>query len=443
MCHYIKIVLDEVFGRNNFRNEIVWFYPSGGDKTNYFQRKHDIIYFYSKSSNYYFNPNGAIIPYTEKQKKRFKEFDEETGRYFYWNVNPRGERVKTFEKEGIIDYDVWNIGIDASKKKYPTQKPEALIEKIIKATTKPNDLVMDFFAGSGTTLSVSEQLGRRWIGCDIGKLSIYTIQKRLLTLKETISPFCLVNAECYNLSNVFNLDKAKYFDFVMNLFHIERQPQKIKGIQVDGKRRGDWVKVFAYQDFKETTAINESYIRELHAQIGNKIGNRFYLIAPEVNVDIIGDYYKIEDVKYYLLRIPYQVIAELHKIKFKKLQQPQNKAKINSIEASVGFYFNEVPEVKSHIEEEGKDIVVVIDEVTSPFIQINDDQEEIKEILAMILVDTSSDSNFIMQDVYFADDIKDGKKYKFCIKEKCLQSNKIKLVYIDIFGNEFMEVLEV
>ena len=96
MSHYIKVVMDEIFGKNNLRNEIIWFYPSGGDKTKYFQRKHDVIFFYSKSENYFFNPKGAIIPYTEKQKKRFKEYDEETGRYFYWNVNPRGEKVKRY-----------------------------------------------------------------------------------------------------------------------------------------------------------------------------------------------------------------------------------------------------------------------------------------------------------------------------------------------------------
>jgi len=120
MSHYIKIVMDEIFGKHNFRNEIIWFYPSGGDKTKYFQRKHDVIYFYSRTKDYYFDELKAIILYTKKQLKRFKETDKETGKKFYWNTNPRGEKVKTFLKDGIIDYDIWNIGIDASKDKYPT-----------------------------------------------------------------------------------------------------------------------------------------------------------------------------------------------------------------------------------------------------------------------------------------------------------------------------------
>lgn len=442
MSHYIKVVMDEIFGKNNLRNEIIWFYPSGGDKTKYFQRKHDVIFFYSKTENYYFNPKGAIIPYTEKQKKRFKEYDEETGRYFYWNVNPRGEKVKTFEKDGIIDYDVWNIGIDASKKKYPTQKPEALLEKIVKATTKPNDIIMDFFAGSGTSLSVATQMKRKWIGCDIGKLSIYYIQKRLLTLK-TPASFCLVNAGCYNLETIFNLERDKYYNFVLDLFHIDRQETKINGIKIDGKRRGDWVKVFTFQDFENNTAIDESYIEELHSQFGGRIGKRLYLIAPEMNVDIIGDYYKIGDVKYYLLRIPYQVIAELHKLKFKKLQQPNKKENINSIENSVGFYFNEMPEVKSKIILQGNKVKVLISSVTSPYMQLDNNNKPIDKILAMVLLDTSSNENFIMQEVYFADEIETDKGYVFEIDStKCL-TNKMKLIYVDIFGNEFKEVLEI
>lgn len=177
MGHYIKVVMDEIFGKNNLRNEIVWFYPSGGDQTQYFQRKHDIILYYAKSGNYYFDAQAALVPYTAKQRERFKEYDGETRRWFYWNVNPRGERVRTYLKSGIIDYDVWNIGIDASKNKYPTQKPEQLLKKIIETTTRPGDLVMDFFHGSGRTGEVAEKLGRRWILCDAGKFAYFTAPK--------------------------------------------------------------------------------------------------------------------------------------------------------------------------------------------------------------------------------------------------------------------------
>lgn len=342
------------------------------------------------------------------------------------------------------DYPVGTYAYRANKSvDYPTQKPIELLERIINASSNPGDIVMDFFAGSGTTLVAAEKLGRRWIGCDIGKLSIYTIQRRLLTMGRQAEPFCLVNAGCYNLNAVFELEKEKYYTFVLDLFHIDRKKYRINGITVDGKRRGDWVKVFTFQDFEDNTAIDVGYLNELHAQIGGKIGKRFYLIAPEMNVDIIGDYYKIDDVKYYLLRIPYQVIAELHKLEFKKLQQPNNKEKVNSIENSVGFYFNEMPEVKTHLECDDKKANIVIDSVASPYIKLDKNNKVIEEILAMVLIDSSDNNNFIMQDVFFADDIKTESGYLVTIDKSSLLSKRIKVIYIDIFGNEFKEVLEV
>lgn len=341
------------------------------------------------------------------------------------------------------DYPVGTYAYRANKSvDYPTQKPVELLERIINASSNPGDIVMDFFAGSGTTLVVAEELGRRWVGCDIGKLSMYTIQRRLLTMKNHQPSFYLVNAGCYNLASVFNMGTEQYYNFVLDLFHVDKKPTKINGVPVDGKRRGDWVKVFTFQDFSKITAIDEHYINDLHKQIGGRIGKRFYLIAPEMNVDIIGDYYKISDVKYYLLRIPYQVIAELHKLSFRKLKQPKNKEGVNSLENSVGFYFNEIPEVKAHITPlENGDVGVVIESVTSPYLQ--SDVNDSSDILAMVLIDTTEDSGFIMQEVLFANDIKADVGYSFEIKKAAIKSNTIKVIYIDVFGNEFREVFKI
>src|SRR3989344_5365408 len=168
---FTKLILDEIFGKDNFRNEIIWFYPRGGDADKQFNRKHDSIFWYSKNQDrWIFNWEDTLIPYSEEQLARFKETDE-IGK-FYWNVNPRGERVKTrLRKTGIGEYDVWNIGINATELKeisYPTSKPPKLIERIVKASSNEGDLVADFFCGSGTTLAVAEKLGRKWIGSDLG-----------------------------------------------------------------------------------------------------------------------------------------------------------------------------------------------------------------------------------------------------------------------------------
>jgi site-specific DNA-methyltransferase (adenine-specific)/adenine-specific DNA-methyltransferase len=499
--HYIKVIMDEVFGENNFKNEIAVSRVKKNIRERTLVKKlneeFDTILMYSKTNE------SLILPPTKPDYKdeRWHSFEASGFRngmdYELYGIVPassnhwRWEKTKT--KKAVENYDIWEtlfkkdetlneywVRTGKTKKfirknestgkpeyflptstetlcnnlwndipaysfttKYPTEKSIKLLSRIIEMTTKKGDIVMDFFAGSGTSLLAAEAMERKWVGCDIGKLSIYIIQKRLLKLKNKANDFCLVNAGCYNLDSVFNLDRDKYYEFVLDLFHIDKDKQKINGVQVDGRRRGDWVKVFTYQDFLETTAINESYIQDLHNQIGNKIKDKFYIIAPEVNVDIIGSYYKVEDVKYYLLRIPYQAIADLHKIKFKKLIQPKNINKVNKIDDSIGFYFNESPEVKSHINKEPKKIKIIIDKVTSPFINIDDDNQVINDILAMVLIDTSSDLNFIMQKVFFADDIKVADAYEILLNKKDISSSKIKIIYIDIFGNEFMEILEV
>lgn len=178
--HHLRFLLDEVFGAENFQNEIIWFYPRGGDSERQFNRKHDSIFFYTKNDAYIFNYEDVVIPYTEEQIQRFDKKDKK-GK-FYWNINPRGERVKTYLGEGIGEYDVWNIGINASQIRsigYPTLKPEPLLERVIKASSNEGSIVLDCFCGSGTAAAVAEKLGRRWIAADLNKGAIQTTSKRL------------------------------------------------------------------------------------------------------------------------------------------------------------------------------------------------------------------------------------------------------------------------
>ena len=442
MVHYIKVIMDEIFGQTNFRNEIIWKYfgPTSTDKN--FPRKHDVILFYSKSSSYYFDSKATLIDYDEKAIKRYDKIDDNGRRYKIYYNKDGSERI-AYIKEGKPT-EVFEIpfvqGTSKERIGYPTQKPEKLMEILIKATTRQNDIVMDFFAGSGTTGYVAEKLNRRWIMCDIGKLSIYTIQKRFLTKKDGYKPFNLVNGGCYDLETIFDLDKDKYINFVRDLFHIDLQTKQLNGIKLDGKRRGDWVKIFNYKDFdSNTTAINEYYIEQLHNNIGKRIGHKFYIVAPEMNIDIVGDYYEIDDVKYYLLRIPYQAIKELHTKDFKKAEQPKNEKGINLIENSVGFYFNETPEVDRKINKKSDYITININSVLPQYESINAN----RDILAMVLIDTSSNKDFVMQKVFFADDIKneDG-SYIISLERKELLSNSIKIIYIDMYGNEFKEKVD-
>lgn len=131
---------------------------------------------------------------------------------------------------------------------YPTQKPETLLALVVESASKPGDLVMDCFAGSGTTLAVAEKLGRRWVGIDCGKLSVYTIQKRMLGLRANIGndgakiqarPFTLYNAGLYDFSELRQLEWEAWRFFSLQLFQCRDQPHKVGGIGLDGYLRTD------------------------------------------------------------------------------------------------------------------------------------------------------------------------------------------------------------
>jgi len=178
MDSYIRLVMDDVFGGENFRNEIIWCYRGGGTPESDFAQKHDTILRYCRGEKVTFNVDAVRIPYSDDVLR------SSTSRY---DKSYRGEKVYSSYKPheiGKHPEDWWPIQpIMPSDKKerlsFPTQKPEALLERIIKASSNPGDLVADFFCGSGTTLAVAEKLGRRWIGSDLGKFAIHTTRKRL------------------------------------------------------------------------------------------------------------------------------------------------------------------------------------------------------------------------------------------------------------------------
>lgn len=178
--HYVKILMDEIFGEDNFKNEIVWCYTGGTDNKKTFGKKHDTIFFYTKSEEYTFN--GTYEPFSEGTLKRFNKEDE-NGRYKE-NKLANGKIYKTYMKgEGKLVSDYWMIPIinrtyDEAVD-YSTQKPEALLERIITASSNKQMLVADFFGGSGVTAKVANDLNRRFIHCDIGINSIETTRDRL------------------------------------------------------------------------------------------------------------------------------------------------------------------------------------------------------------------------------------------------------------------------
>ncbi len=174
--HYLKILMDAIFGYKNFRNEIVWRYRGGGISKKNFGKKHDIIFWYSKGKQWSFDVSNCMQEYSEETKKRMRHFNQAIR-------NTKGYEY-TLKEEGKYPDDVWddiNIINPASKERlgYPTQKPEKLLERIIQASSNEGDIVLDPFCGCGTAVAVAEKLNRKWIGIDITHLSIMLVKRRL------------------------------------------------------------------------------------------------------------------------------------------------------------------------------------------------------------------------------------------------------------------------
>lgn len=189
--HYVKILLDEIFGKENFVNDIIWSYQGTGAPSKGFKHKHDIILYYAKSSDFYFDEVAAGEEMGEKQKKKYTGKDEQ-GRMYKEYRHGDGSLKRKFWEEGMLMRmrDVWDISTIQSwneKLDFQTQKPEALLNRIISISCPENGIIADFFMGSGTTGAVAEKLGRKWIMSDLGKPATLISRKRLVD--QSAKPF--------------------------------------------------------------------------------------------------------------------------------------------------------------------------------------------------------------------------------------------------------------
>jgi adenine-specific DNA-methyltransferase len=242
---YIRLVLDEIFGKNSFQNEIIWrkgsfFGPS--NKLRQFPKNHDSIFYYSKTDSRIFN-----LPKEEYQESTLKQykFEDKNGKYRLQELRDyTQDSIKKFREEGKIEdttggpklkqyldaksgkvvETVWNDINRLSNSIYPTEKPESLLDRVIRASSNENDIVADFFCGSGTTLSVAEKLGRKWIGTDLGKFAIHTTRKRMIGVQRELKKA----GKDYRALEILNLGKYErqyYIAASANLRHEDQQRQ--------------------------------------------------------------------------------------------------------------------------------------------------------------------------------------------------------------------------
>lgn len=185
--HYVKVLMDEVFGEENFKNEIVWGYRRWASGSNLYQNSHDVIYFYSKSEHYTWNQ--LYEEYADKSA-HFTETDEKGDKYRWQYL--RNRKYKLYEKEGTRVKDWWDDisylnSMAMERVDYATQKPEALLERIIKASSDEGMIVADFFGGSGVVAKVAQTLNRKFIHCDVGVNSLQTTRDRLKEARAAFS----------------------------------------------------------------------------------------------------------------------------------------------------------------------------------------------------------------------------------------------------------------
>lgn len=270
-AHQLRSIMDEVFGYNNFQNEIIWNY-SGWNKRNatYFNKRHDNILYYSKGSTPFFEPFTERWESKEQYVKQRKQklLIDESGKEYVLSDGGNGTRVKRYIEdaiaEGINIDDVWTMdkvnNSDKQLTNYPTQKPESLLERLILSSSKPGDLVFDCFMGSGTTQAVAMKLGRRFIGADINLGAIQTTTKRLINIANDLNGKIQEETK-YTGFQVFNVN---HYDVFRN--PLEAKELLIKALEIqpvpnnsiyDGEKDGKMVKIMPINRIATRADLNE------------------------------------------------------------------------------------------------------------------------------------------------------------------------------------------
>ena len=513
---YIRIIMDEVFGNANFRNEIyarrkIKNIQSQFEQVRQLNTAVDTILWYSKNpekrfkiptrasttktnyeqwNNFYNNQDRPTLRYTllgislekgqwrwKKEKaelavKNYFEFKEKYSKkmslYEYWLKTGKEKRFIKREpgstrcyywippKEMVNVDSYWGdiYAYDNSPGYYPTQKSEILLERIITSYSNVNDLIMDVFAGSGTTAAVAEKLGRRWIVSDFGKHAIYTMQKRMLRIGESKAlgkdakknqkyrkppkPFCVVSTGAYDFSRVMKLreNKDAYIDFVIGLFQSSRDEKDLSGkyklTNIFGEKDGDPVEVYPVwnDEYLKNIRIDENYLKGIILQSRSKLKGNYYIITPET-CTLLGDTTMKNsagnEVHFKMLKFPYKILEDVSR-NFQIQQQPSSQENVNNLINSTGFYFNDDVEIAVERIKQG----LKITQFKTKILDKQGEHLEGLDGLAMLLVDVDYDGKiFDMDRTVFAKDIKDDG----VIKMTGL-TESIAVIAIDKHGNE-------
>lgn len=222
----LRIMMDEIFGAQNFLNEIIWFHYGGGQSKRFFPRKHDSILFYKKGDEWTFNADDVRVPYESDYKATVFTRPKSRAPGKVYKPHPKGK----------VPEDVWIINRPYGKEvlPYPTQKPEALLERIIKVSSNKEDLVLDAFCGCGTTMAVAQRLDRRWIGIDISPSAISLVKNRLRKYGAREGKDMVVVGMPRRVEDLKRFKPYEFQYWAVNELHGTPSPKKAGDMGIDG-----------------------------------------------------------------------------------------------------------------------------------------------------------------------------------------------------------------
>ena len=325
--HYVKLLLDEIFGKDLLLNEIMWCYSIGGKGSRFFGRKHDVIFLYSKSSHYIFNGKDQLVATERKENSHMRVKVDEDGREYQEKTDKKSGKVyRYYVDEGKIPNDYWTDieqlnREDSERVGYATQKPERLLERIIAASSDKDSLVCDFFGGSGTTAAVAERLGRRWITCDIGKPASLVMRKRFID--QEVKPFLYQSIGDYQKEAFRNNKRYKHVgdlsQVVLGLYGALPFTPEQTNDRNFGYIKGTRTLVMVDSPNRLTTAATIRKAVEAKASLLGGDWEKVVVLGWNFAFDISQAIQKYESSKVEVLVIPPDLLDKLAKKGFKKL----------------------------------------------------------------------------------------------------------------------------
>ncbi len=435
---HLRLVMDEVFGEGNFLNEIIWGYRTGGISKGFYARKHDDLLFYAKNA-------GKVLFNTQFYKSY------QLKKYNFKGVEDLWDEKRKQWYHNSVCRDIWEdiypIGTENSERvDYPTQKPEALIERIINASTNRGGVVADFFMGSGTTQAVAQKLGRRWIGCDINIGAIQTTTKRLNQIitdqqKEKTKDFKgslgfkVLNVNDYNVFK--NEIEAK--EIVMDMYGVE----PVKRTYFDGVLDRNFVKVMPLN-----RVLNKMDIRTLLKSVGDKLDGFTVKIKSKADEAVYEE--------------GVLVICSGMELDVMDFIKKENKTGVkievrNILTDKKNLIFKKKPEAKIEVKAKDKKLTVELKDFYSPILmrklEIENEKvlkkdrkarvEDFKQIIDSVAIDVDYNGKLFNAEVMDLPDKKEVIKAKYSWEYTKKGKYTVAIKVVDVLGEEYFETFNI